>query len=299
MESPISIIRYFEPLEDPRILLKTAHKLIDIIVIAICAVISGADKWTQVEAFGHAREEWFKQFLALPHGIPSHDTFGRVFSRIQAKQFLACFQQWIQAVFEISEGQVVAIDGKTLRRSYDKPSKKAALHMIHAWASANGVLLGQLKTQEKSNEITAIPELLAMLKLKGCIVTLDAMGCQKKIAEQIHQQQADYVLAVKENQGQLKTALANLFASSRQRQFEAMVYSQYETVEKAHGQIEKRTCYVLPLMYLHAFKLKWKGLQSLVLVESEKDNGQVNTIEQRYYISSLKMDAMRMAQVVR
>ena len=295
----ISIAKYFEPLEDPRILLKTDHKLIDIIVIAICAVICGADKWTQVSEFGRAHESWLKQFLELPQGIPSHDTFGRVFAIISAKRFQVCFQEWIKSVFELTEGQVIAIDGKTLRRSFDKPSNKAALHLVHAWATTNGVLLGQAKTHEKSNEITAIPELLDVLQLKGCIVTMDAMGCQKKIAEQIHDQKADYVLAVKDNQKGLKEALENTFKTAREKNFETMVYSEHQTVEKEHGRVEKRTCYVLPLMYLHHFKLKWKGLKSLVFIESERFYQGQTSREQRYYISSLKPEATPIASAVR
>jgi predicted transposase YbfD/YdcC len=295
----ISITKYFERLEDPRILLKTDHKLIDIIVIAICAVICGADKWTQVVEFGKAQKTWLRQFLELPQGIPSHDTFGRVFAVLSAKKFQICFQEWIQSVFELTEGQVVAIDGKTLRRSFDKQSNKAALHLVHAWSTANGVLLGQTKTREKSNEITAIPELLEVLQLKGCIVTIDAMGCQKKIAEQIHDQKADYVLAVKDNQKELKEALENTFKTAREKNFETMVYSEHQTLEKEHGRVETRTCYVLPLMYLHHFKMKWKGLKSLILIVSERFYQGVTTLEQRYYISSLKPDASSIASAVR
>lgn len=167
----ITIIESFSELTEPRILKKTEHKLIDIIVIAICAVICGADKWTQIEEYGKTNQAWFKKFLELPNGIPSHDTFGRVFSILSAADFQRCFQKWIQTVFEVTEGQVIAIDGKTLRRSHDRRNNKSALHMIHAWATANGVLLGQQKTREKSNEITAIPELLEIISVKGCIVT--------------------------------------------------------------------------------------------------------------------------------
>jgi len=295
----LTIMKHFEPLNDPRILKKTAHKLIDILVIAICAVIGGADKWTQIEEFGRAREAWFSHFLELPHGIPSHDTFGRVFSLIAAKNFLTCFQGWIKTVFEVTQGQVIAIDGKTLRRSMNKCGNKKALHIVHAWGTANGVLLGQLKTQEKSNEITAIPELLQLLELKGCIVTLDAMGCQKKIAEQIHHQGADYVLAVKDNQKELKTALETTFQKAHEKKFQEMVYKQHQTVEKDHGRVETRTCYVLPLMYLHQFKSPWKGLQSLVMIESERYCQGQTANETRYYISSLKMDAKKIMEAVR
>lgn len=295
----ISIEKYFESLEDPRILLKNSHKLIDIIVIAICAVICGADTWTQIEEFGKTRQDWFKGFLELKNGIPSHDTFGRIFSLISAKHFQECFQKWIKAVFELTGGQVIAVDGKTARGSHDKKSNKAAIHMVHAWAAENGILLGQLRIEEKSNEITAIPELLKILELKGCIVTIDAMGCQREIAKEIHAYGADYVLAVKGNQERLETALKTTFEKAREKNFETMIYSQHQSVEKDHGRIETRTCYALPLMYLFQFKLKWKGLQSIALVESERYCAGKTTIEQRYYISSLKPDAKKISFAIR
>jgi len=297
----LTIIRNFESLNDPRILLKTAHKLIDVLVIAICAVICGADKWTQVEEFGNAHKEWLKQYLELHNGIPSHDTFGRVFAAINPEHFQKCFAGWIKDVFALTEGQVIAIDGKTLRRSHDKKSNKAALHMVHAWATANGVLLGQVKSKEKSNEITAIPELLETLMIKGCIITIDAMGCQRKIAEKIYDCKADYVLSVKDNQGRLKQSLEKTFTIAREKNFEAMVYDYHQTIDGDHGRIETRSYYVLPLMYLFNFKIKWKGLQSLILVENERINKATNekAIEKRYYISSIKYDAAKIASITR
>ena len=226
-----SIQKHFAPLEDPRILLKTSHKLIDIIVIAICAVICGADTWTQIEEFGKVRREWLKDFLQLPNGIPSHDTFGRVFSIISAKLFHSCFQRWIQEVFEITAGQVIPIDGKTARRSHNKRASKPAIHMVHAWAAANGILLGQLKTEEKSNEITAIPELLKILEIKGCIVTIDAMGCQREIAEKIIDKEADYILAVKGNQEKLEESIQNTFQEAMENNFDGIKHSQNQTID--------------------------------------------------------------------
>src|SRR5512138_3828755 len=180
-----SIMDHFGELEDPRIDRQKQHQLLDIIVIAICAVICGADDWVAIETFGKAKEAWFRQFLALPNGIPSHDTFGRVFALLSPARFQECFVGWMQAVAEVVVGQVVAIDGKTLRRSYDRRSAKAAIHMVSAWATRNRVVLGQLKTEEKSNEITAIPELLRLLEVSGCLVTIAAMGCQRSIVQQI------------------------------------------------------------------------------------------------------------------
>ena len=246
----ISIVECFSDLSDPRVLKKTEHKLIDVIVIAICAVICGADKWTQIEEYGLTNQKWLNKFLELPNGIPSHDTFGGVFAIIGAKDFQRCFQAWIRSVFEITGGQVIAIDGKTLRRSFDKRHNKAALHMVHAWATTNGVLLGQQKTREKSNEIKAIPELLEIISLKGCIVTIDAMGCQKKIAEKIYSQGGDYLLAVKTNQKSLKEAMDATFNNAISSGFANMVYEYHKTTDAGHGRVENRTCYVLPLMYL-------------------------------------------------
>ena len=176
------------------------HKLLDIIVISICAVISGANTWVDIHDFGVAKQEWFSKFLELPNGIPSHDTIGRIFSMLDPVKFEICFMNWIEAVFEVTQGQIVPIDGKTLRQSYDRKSEKAAIHMVSAWGSRNGIVLGQIKTEEKSNEITAIPELLNILDITGCVITIDAMGCQKAIAENIINNGADYVIAVKENQ---------------------------------------------------------------------------------------------------
>ena len=209
-----SITGYFGSLEDPRSDHTRRHKLIDIITIAICGVICGADSWVDLEIFGKSKQEWLKGFLELPGGIPSHDTFGRVFSLLDAQQFRDCFSAWVQAVSAVTRGQVIAIDGKTVRRSHDRSLGKSAIHMVSAWASENRLVLGQTKVSEKSNEITAIPELLALLALldiSGCIVTIDAMGSQKEIARLIIEDSGDYVLALKENQGQLYREVKELF----------------------------------------------------------------------------------------
>jgi len=197
-----SIVDHFSIIQDPRIERTKEHKLLDIIVIALCGVISGADGWYEVEEFGNEKLEWLKTFLELNNGIPSHDTFGRVFAAINPEEFKKGFASWIEAISGRVQG-VVAIDGKTVRRSHDNKSGKAAIHMVSAWAANNRIVLGQTKVDDKSNEITAIPELLNQLLLKGCIVTIDAMGCQKEIAEKIRDRKADYVLAVKGNQGTL------------------------------------------------------------------------------------------------
>jgi predicted transposase YbfD/YdcC len=299
--SRLSIIRHFEGLSDPRILKKTDHRLIDIVVIAICAVICGADKWTQVEAFGNARHEWLKQFLELPNGIPSHDTFGRVFAVISPNKFQDCFRSWIQEVFSVTSGEIIAVDGKTLRRSFSKRDNKAALHMVHAWATANGVLLGQQATEAKSNEITAIPQLLEMLALKGCIVTIDAMGCQSKIAKTIIDSDGDYVLAVKGNQGKLYEELQDAFQLAKSADFKEMEYDWNQSIDGGHGRVETRTCHVLSAKHLYPKQAKWKNLRSIILLENEfvnKNTGEC-TKEYRYYISSLVIDAALISKAIR
>ena len=202
-----SIMDHFERLDDPRIERAKRHQLLDIIVITLCAVICGADNWVEIAEFGKAKEDWFRRFLRLPNGIPSHDTFGRVFAMLDPEQFSACFMDWVRSVSELAEGEAVAIDGKTLRGCHDRANGRGALHMVSAWATENRMVLGQTRTEAHSeahsNEITAIPELLRMLELKGCLVTIDAMGCQKDIARQVVQGDADYLLAVKANQVEL------------------------------------------------------------------------------------------------
>ena len=206
-----TILDHFADLDDPRVERTRRHKLVDIIAIAICATICGADSWVHIELFGRSKLAWFQSFLELPGGIPSHDTFGDVFARLDPVQLQDCFISWTQAIAQLLPGEVVAVDGKTARRSYDRAGNKGAIHMVSAWATQNALTLGQVKTEEKSNEITAIPQLLEMLELHGCIVTIDAMGCQREIAQQITQGGADYVLTVKENQGQLHEGIRDLF----------------------------------------------------------------------------------------
>ena len=205
------IREHFSDLEDPRIERRKRHLLIDIVVIAICGVICGAETWVDIENFGQAKLKWFKQFLELPNGIPSHDTFGRVFALLDAEQFQPCFMSWVQAVHEVTGGQIVPVDGKKLRRSYDKHRGKDAIYMVSAWASENWLVLGQLKVDDKSSKIPAVPELLDMLEIAGCIVTTDAMNCQKKTAQKVIEKDADYVLDVKDNQEGLCTAIQELF----------------------------------------------------------------------------------------
>ena len=298
----VSLISIFSELEDPRIDRTKRHSLTDIIAIAICAVVCGADSWVDVELFGKSRQEWLSGFLELPNSIPSHDTFGRVFSMLDAERFQSCFVQWVRSVSEITEGQIVAIDGKTVRRSHDARAGRSAIHLVNAWASANRLVLGQVKVDDKSNEITAIPKLLRMLELSGCIVTIDAMGCQKEIAGTITERGANYVLSLKRNQGQLHDDVAEMFEYGRQTDFADMDSDWFETVEKGHGRVETRRCTTLwsPefISYLNE-REQWSNLRSVAMVESERDIcGQVSS-QTRYYISSLSGDAERLLEAVR
>lgn len=285
---------YFGDLPDPRIDRTKKHQLIDIIAIAICAVVCGADNWVEVETFGLIREAWLRQFLELPNGIPSHDTFGRVFARLDAEAFRKRFIQWVRDVHTLSKGQVVAIDGKTVRRAHDQANGQAALHLVSAWAAENQVVLGQVKVDVQSNEITAIPQLLEMLVLNGCIVTVDAMGCQKKVVQAIRAAKADYVLRVKANQQQLHQDLVDWFAYAEQINFANMTASHKRTVSKGHGRIEIRECWVVsdPLAfdYLRHYQ-GWTDLNSLAKVVRQRRVGDSVTTDTAYYISSLTNQA--------
>jgi len=293
MTPELSIAEHFKDVKDPR-KRKEDHLLMEMFTIAICAVICGADSWVEIEQFGQAKEKWFRTFLRLPHGIPSHDTFGRVFALIDPQQFQAGFMNWIEAISELTAGQVIAIDGKRLRRSYDKSLGKAAIHMVSAWASANGLVLGQLKTDEKSNEITAIPALLKLLVIKGCIVTIDAMGCQTEIAKLIIEQEGDYVLALKGNQGTLHNDVQDLFAYAQEVDFEDIEHDYHQTVEKDHGRIEIRRYWTIFDPEFITFldpNQKWTGLQCIGMVEAQRTIDEQTSCETRYYISSLAGDA--------
>ena len=294
------LLDYFGDLPDPRIARGRLHSLHDILVIAICGVICGADDWASIEEFGRAKEDWLKTFLKLPNGIPSHDTFGRVFAALGTKAFRECFARWIQAVASSTNGDVVAIDGKTLRRSFNRASSKAAIHMVSAWSTANGVVLGQVKTAAKSNEITAIPKLLELLELNGCIVTIDAMGCQTAIAEEIIDRGADYVLALKGNQEALHTEVVEFFDEALENDFANIEYDYHVEDDVAHGRTEHRETWCTWNTSWLQEHSKWAGLQSIAKVSAEREvNGRVE-IEDRYYISSLPgNDAETIARAVR
>lgn len=293
------IAEYFSGLEDPR-WHNRRHKLLDIVVIAICAVICGADSWEDIELFGQAKEPWLKGFLELPHGIPSHDTFRRVFAVLDAEQFQTRFVEWIQAVDKLTKGQIVAIDGKTLRRSHDRSEGKKALQVVSAWASTNGLVLGQRRVDEESNEITAVPELLASLEIAGCIVTLDAIHCQRDTVETIIKKKADYVLPVKENQPRLLEALQGLFDDPAEMRWVDCDY--HRTVDKGHGRMEVRECWSTSdpgyLSYI-ASLAEWPALQSIAMLQAERQLDDKRTVQRRYYISSLKNEAKLLLRAAR
>ena len=299
-QNPTAISEHFSELEDWR-RYNRRHLLHDIIVIAICAAICGADDWVAVEDFGRAKQSWFEEFLELPHGIPSHDTFSDVFRVLDSEQFQRCFIQWVQAVNEATGGQVVPIDGKKLRRSHDKPLGKDAIHMVSAWAGENHVVLGQIKVDDKSNEITAIPQLLDLLEISGCIVTIDALGCQREIARKIvEEKEADYVLALKGNQSGLFEDVKGLFERAQETEFENCKY--YRTEEKGHGRFEVRECWTLstPESLAGIQNLAaWCGLQTVIRVKSERFVAGKRSEESRYYISSLSGDAKEALGAVR
>jgi predicted transposase YbfD/YdcC len=294
-----TVSAYFSVIEDPR-RYNRRHKLLDILVISICAAICGADGWQDVELFGEAKEAWLKGFLELPHGIPSDDTYRRVFAALDAEQFENCFMDWIEAVEELTEGQVIAVDGKTLRRSHDRSQGKKALQMVSAWAAENGVVLGQRKVDGASNEITAVPELLDTLEIAGCIVTLDAIHCQTETVETIVENGADYVLPVKDNQPRLLETLQGLFDDPAEMRWVECEY--HKTVNQGHGRREVRECWSTSdpeyLSYI-ATLAEWQGLQSIAMVQAERQLGDERTVKRRYFISSLKSDANLLLRAVR
>ena len=296
------IEEHFSKVTDPRKDRTRDHKLIDIIAIAICAVICGAAGWVDIELYGKSKQLWLSTFLELPNGIPSHDTFGRVFSLLDAQQFQLAFYEWVFAVNKIIQGQVINIDGKCLRGSDDKYLGKRAIYMVSAWAEANELVLGQRKVDEKSNEITAIPELLKMLAISGCIVTIDAMGTQTSIAQTIIEAQADYVLSVKENQGHLFEDISVLFAVDQAQNFKYAAFEYEKTTNKGHGRIEVRECWSTSNPeYLNLIRhvQNWAGLQSIAMVVCTRIQGNQQTKHVRFYISSLPSQAKRILEAVR
>lgn len=283
------LLFHFKTLEDPRIDRTKRYPLIEIIFLIISATISGCEGWKSIRDFGLLKLEWLKQFLPYENGIPVDDTIARVMRKLNTKQFANCFTRWIQAVTKATDGDVIAIDGKTLRRSFNTVDEKSAIHMVSAWSTANGVVLGQEKTAEKSNEITAIPELLNSLAIKGCIITIDAMGCQKEIAEQIVKQKADYLLALKGNQGNLHKEVASFLTCAKDANFKNVDHDFHEEIDAGHGRVETRRAYAVDFKKYKKHMpegVKWKKLTSLVMVETIREGRDFKTMDTRFYISS-------------
>lgn len=296
----------FSGLKDPRVERTRRHQLTDVVMIAICAVICSAESWIDIERWGKMKESLLREFLVLPNGIPSHDTFARVFSRLDPLGFQSCFARWLSLLgIKPEEGEVIAIDGKTMRRSYDRAVSQSPLHLVSAWASSCGVSLGQVAVDGKSNEITAIPQLLALLELRGCVVTLDAMGCQRSIADAITEKKADYLLALKANHGDFHDDVTTFFKAEKEDNFKECSHTYYESVDKEHGRVEVRRCWSTDNIAWLGREEDWAGLKSISMVESERTvlspvaGEEKTTIEHRFYISSLPAVAEKIAKAVR
>lgn len=298
--SPAALIEtHFGELKDPRSSYRIEHKLIDILIITICATICGANDWEAIAEYGRTKQDWLKTWLELPSGIPSPDTFSRVFARIKPTELQKCFMGWMAAVAQVTEGELLNIDGKTLRGAKESGNAKSLIHMVSVWSASQHLVLGQTKVNEKSNEITAIPPLLELLAIRGCLVSIDAMGCQTEIAKTIIEQGADYVLALKGNQGDLHTDVAQLFTAARKQDFRNIEHQFHSTVSKGHGRIETRRYWTMGNTEYLIGAQKWSGLKSIGMVESQREmNGKVS-IEQRYYILSIESDVQRFATAVR
>ena len=297
MEKPrkLSLITILKEVPDPRVDRRKLHSLSDVLAIAICALLCGADSFEDMEVFGEAKSDWFGTFLELPHGIPSHDTFNRVFAAIDPEKFLECFMRWTQSLRSAITEEIVALDGKALRRAINAGDCPKVV--VSAWAADNGLALGQLKTDDKSNEITAVPKLLRALELGGCIVTLDAMGCQKEIAKEIKEADADYVLALKGNHGLTHAEIKSYLDEAISRKAKELAY--VEILDKGHGRLETRRYWQSGQLDWFEDRSSWEGLQSVGVVEAVRElNGQ-SSVERRYYLSSLSVDVNRFARAVR
>lgn len=288
---------HFAHLTDPRTGPAQQHDLLDILLIGVCATLCGADGFTDMALFGRCKADWFKTWLALPNGIPSHDTFNRVFGLIDPTKFMDCFLAWTQSLRELIAGELVAVDGKTLRGS--RTRGRGPIHLVNVWAASNRLILGQLKVADHSNEITALPPLLRVLELTGCVVTVDALGCQKDVAKEIHEADADYVLALKGNQGTLHAEIKAFLDDAQTRGWVGVAHQVVQTVEKDHGRLETRRSWITEQIGWLADRDDWDALRSIGMVEAVREvNGQ-STTQRRYYLSSLPAEAARFAAAVR
>lgn len=294
----IGFLDYFSTLEDPRIDRKKLYSLEEILLITLCGVIGGCEGWEDLEDFGKIKLDFFRQYLPFENGAPSDDTYRRFFRSLDPKQFKECFINWVNAFQELHR-DVVAIDGKTLRHSYDRAKEKPAIHMVSAFASSARLVLGQEKVADKSNEITAIPNLIKLLNLRGATVTIDAMGCQKAIAKDIIDKGADYVLGLKGNQGQLKEDVELFFQHHKKNNFKKLKHDYCFMVDKDHGRFEKRSCWITEEIGWLEGRDKWKGLRSLIMIESSREiDGNISE-ETRYYIASAEANAIHANNTVR
>jgi predicted transposase YbfD/YdcC len=288
--SPLSITKYFAVLKDPRLARKRLHNLLDIVVIAICGVVAGCDSWEQIELFGKKQHDWLKRFLRLPNGIPSHDTFERVFDRLQPLAFQRCFTQWTQTLCRALGLKHVAIDGKTLRGSGNNKGL-SALHLVSAWATQQQLILGQVAVDDKSNEITAIPKLLDLLDIKGAFVSIDAMGCQKEIAKTISDKGGYYILMAKDNQPHLLDDIQQSFIHAMDIDFANLEHSTYETNERGHGREEHRSYHVLHWTDGLRNAAAWQGISTIGMCYSRRTINGVSSEEIRYFIGNKKASA--------
>lgn len=296
---PDSLWDSFADLPDPRRAQGRRHKLLDILAVALCAVACGADDFTEIEDFGQTKEAWLRQFLELPHGIPSHDTFGRVFAALDPRAFGQCFMSWVRAIAPLAQGAIVAIDGKAVRRSYDAAAGCPAIELVSAWARESRLTLGQVKVAAGSNEITAVPELLRSLALEGCVVTADALNCQKQTAAQISRQGADYVLALKGNHAGLHERVERFFGSVREGRTHGFEEGFHRSVEKDHGRIEERRFWQVSAPEDLTASGEWAGLASVGLCEAVREVAGRASTHRRYYLSSLPVGVMKFAGAVR
>lgn len=285
--APEGLIEHFSKLQDPRVERNKKHELIDVIVLCVCAVLSGAEGWSDIEEFGRTKLDWLRRYVPLANGVPVDDTIARIISALSVSGFQDCFLSWMEDVVKLSDGEIIALDGKTHRRTHDRKRGVKALHMVSAWACRNGVVLGQVKTDEKSNEIVAVPQLLEKLELKGCIVTLDAMGCQRAIAKQVKEGGGDYVLTLKRNQPQLEREVRGYFEAAIEEDFSHPEIGHEATSEEGHGRIEHRSYFLSTDLSSLSGVEKWNGLKAIGMVESERHSGGHVSIEQRYFITSL------------